>query len=331
MLASTLLLPLLTRANNPFPDIDPATLEGKAALDLYERGVVGGFPDGTFKPGNPVNRAQAAKMLLLAARLEIYDEPNNGRFTDVLEGAWYTSFVMSAAKYNIISGYPDKSFKPDKGINTAEFAKMITIAFGAAESGPFSYGDVPQDAWFARYAGAAQKYDLFPGRGSFLKPEQPLTRGAVAIAIYRMLNSDLQWEGTVPPPVVTPPAQPPPPPPPPPPAPTPPPPAPTPPPPAPTPPPAQTRTIEIDVTTFSFSPSTITVKKGEKVQIRLKGGNGTHGFSSPSLGIDKTVSPGSSQTFDLNTATAGTFAFFCSIPCGSGHGNMFGSIVIQEV
>ena len=103
-LASTLVLPLLTRAQNPFPDIDPTTLEGKAALDLYERGVVGGFPDGTFKPGNPVNRAQAAKMLLLAAGLEIYDMPNNGRFTDVLEGAWYTSFVMSAAQYDIING-----------------------------------------------------------------------------------------------------------------------------------------------------------------------------------------------------------------------------------
>lgn len=127
---------------NPFPDTDVESLEGRAAADLYRRAVIGGFPDGEFKGDRPVNRAEAAKFLLLAAGIDVRELQNNGRFWDVLEGEWYVPFVITAAEEGIINGHPDGSFRPGDTVNTAEFLKMLSIAFGLAEDLPHSYTDV---------------------------------------------------------------------------------------------------------------------------------------------------------------------------------------------
>jgi hypothetical protein len=173
---------------NPFPDTDLDTLEGEAAAMLYSRGVISGFPDGEFKGNQPVNRAEAAKFLLLAAGSEIRNLNNDGLFSDVIDGEWYVPYVMTAANEGIISGYPDGSFKPADTVNTAEFLKMLTLAFDLEEGISYTYSDVPDDAWFAKYAGLAEFYDLFPERGSgLLYPDQDMTRKEVAIAIYQYL------------------------------------------------------------------------------------------------------------------------------------------------
>ena len=43
--------------------------------------------------------------------------------------------------------------------------------------------------WFDDYAGTVFRYDMFPGRTTYLKPASELTRGDVAIAIYTYLSS----------------------------------------------------------------------------------------------------------------------------------------------
>ena len=92
---------------------------------------------------------------------------------------------------------------------------------------------------------------------------------------------------------------------------------------------AATRVIEITVDNWSFSPATITAKKGEKVQITLVGTNGMHSFAVPALSINEPVSAGETKTVMLPTGEAGTFEFLCRIPCGEGHKDMRGSIVIE--
>src|SRR3990167_9170845 len=64
------------------------------------------------------------------------------------------------------------------------------------------------------------------------------------------------------------------------------------------------RIVNITVDNWSFTPSTIRVKKGEKVQLVLTGKSGIHGFSAPGLGLNVTVEPGKTFTVDLNTLTA---------------------------
>lgn len=173
---------------NPFSDTNINSFEGMAAAELYRRSVIGGYPDGEFKGYRDVNRAELAKFLLLARYEYINDVKNNGQFPDVLEGEWYVKFVVQAALLGIINGYPDGLFRPATTVNTAEFLKMITLTFDLETNLPYTYTDVPKDAWYAAYAGMAQQYKMFPYRGDQqLDPGKKLTRDEVAIAIYQYL------------------------------------------------------------------------------------------------------------------------------------------------
>lgn len=175
---------------NPFSDTDIETLEGQAASELYRRGIIGGYPDGEFKGNKEVNRAEAAKFLLYTRYETVEDETNNGQFSDVLDGQWYTKFVVTAANMGIINGYSDNTFKPANTVNTAEFLKMLTLTFDLEQNLPYSYTDVSETDWFTIYAGIAEKYNLFPNRSeNTLLPAENLTREEVAIAIYQYLTN----------------------------------------------------------------------------------------------------------------------------------------------
>jgi hypothetical protein len=177
-------------AMNRFNDVTSQTLEGEAANALAEKNIIGGFPDGSFRGNQPVNRAEAAKFLLMSRLGVKHSALNNGRFTDVLEGEWYVKYIVTAADLGIIDGYKDGTFRPANTVNTAEFLKMLTGAFDLPQNIEHGFSDVPSDVWFARYAGAADAFNLFPGSPEGrLQPERLLTRGEVSIAIYRILNA----------------------------------------------------------------------------------------------------------------------------------------------
>lgn len=89
------------------------------------------------------------------------------------------------------------------------------------------------------------------------------------------------------------------------------------------------RTVLMTVTNFKFEPAQITVKKGEKIKLQVTAIEGTHGLAIPDLGVNVSVAPGQTVTIDIPTMKTGTFSFFCSIPCGSGHRDMRGMIVIE--
>ncbi len=173
-----------------FPDIDLDTPEGVAALDLYERGIIGGYPDGEFKGHLPVNRAELAKFLLSARFEEIPLPQGANPFPDVENGSWYEPYVLTAYDLGIIGGYPDGYFRPEDTVNTAEFLKMISMTFSLAEGYGDSFSDVSESDWFSPFTGAAEEYDFFPARGSFLEPGRELTRYEVAVAISNYLSKN---------------------------------------------------------------------------------------------------------------------------------------------
>ncbi len=90
------------------------------------------------------------------------------------------------------------------------------------------------------------------------------------------------------------------------------------------------RVISISVSNFAFTPGSVAVRKGEKITLRLTGESGRHGFAIPELGINVPVDEGKTVDIELPTDKTGTFSFRCSIPCGSGHRDMTGSITITE-
>lgn len=90
------------------------------------------------------------------------------------------------------------------------------------------------------------------------------------------------------------------------------------------------RVIRVTSENWKFTPNVIRAKKGENITLSLQGLSGLHGFSVPDLGINVPVMQGKTVTVTLPTNKSGTFGLRCSIPCGQGHLDMRGTIVIEE-
>ncbi len=90
------------------------------------RGIINGYADGTFQPGNAVTRAQAAKMLVLSHGWSPFD-PGYPTFWDVPPDNWAYSWVESAYSHSIISGYADGAFHPEYSITRAQLSKMLVL------------------------------------------------------------------------------------------------------------------------------------------------------------------------------------------------------------
>jgi cytochrome c oxidase subunit 2 len=90
------------------------------------------------------------------------------------------------------------------------------------------------------------------------------------------------------------------------------------------------RVIVITAKRFEFSPSEITIKKGETVKLQLKSEDVTHGFFVRPLGIDTEIVPGETKELTLTPQTAGRYRTICDHFCGAGHGGMKMTIVVEE-
>jgi hypothetical protein len=92
-------------------------------------GIVSGFPDGTFKPGKTVTRAEFAVMLMNTLKLQ--GDGSALTFTDKAKiGAWAQKAVAQAIQAGIIKGFIDGTFRPNAVITRAEMATMLAKASG---------------------------------------------------------------------------------------------------------------------------------------------------------------------------------------------------------
>ncbi|MEX2014123.1 MAG: cupredoxin domain-containing protein [Parcubacteria group bacterium] len=76
-----------------------------------------------------------------------------------------------------------------------------------------------------------------------------------------------------------------------------------------------TREFKVTATSFSFSPSTITVNKGDTVKITLKNNDGTHNLNIEGYDNAKTniLNAGQEQTISFVASKSGTFQYYCSV------------------
>ncbi len=114
-----------------FPDVVAGAYYEAAVCHAVRQQFVGGYPDRSFKPGNPVSRAEAVKMLMrvmefdltLRAAKDVVPPP----LVDVPSGQWFTAPVHMAYAYGILplKGWEGFSFHPGTPITRAEAASLI--------------------------------------------------------------------------------------------------------------------------------------------------------------------------------------------------------------
>ena len=98
---------------------------------VYNQGIVGGYPDGSYQANRVINRAELLKIIVEAAydnEFESYGDTSC--FSDVPVGQWYTPYVCFAKSEGIVQGYGDGSFQPAAEINFVEALKMAMVGFG---------------------------------------------------------------------------------------------------------------------------------------------------------------------------------------------------------
>ena len=87
--------------------------------------------------------------------------------------------------------------------------------------------------------------------------------------------------------------------------------------------------FKIKAKQFSFEPSVIEVNKGDKVRLTVESLDVPHGFSILEYGINERLDPGKEVRIEFTADKQGTFTFFCSVFCGSGHTGMKGKIIVR--
>lgn len=116
----------------------------------------------------------------------------SSRFTDT-NGHWAQSQIEELANKNVISGYPDGTFAPDKNVTRAEFAKMIMSYAGlGGQADSMNFTDVNISDWFYAYISGAVSNGLINGiSDSQFAPNTPITRQDACVIIYRYLGNKI--------------------------------------------------------------------------------------------------------------------------------------------
>lgn len=175
---------------SPFPDIRSswARLFIEA---LVERNVIRGFPDGTFRPRDPLTRAQYAVLLTQAFNEPVRREAQ--AFSDLSADFWASGAIQRATQAGFITGFPGGSFQPNASLTRLQ--TLLALNSGLQLDGGTldllalyrDRAEVP--SWATTAVAAVTRHRLVVNhpRPEFLEPLRPITRAEVSVMIYQGL------------------------------------------------------------------------------------------------------------------------------------------------
>ena len=113
-----------------------------AIFQLAERGVIGGFTDGTFRPSSPVTRQQFAKMIVLALGLPVsassvcpFTDVNPAHLVDPNDPLYPDHYVAAAFAHGIVQGRTATLFAPYENISRFQAVTMVVRAIDDIDRG----------------------------------------------------------------------------------------------------------------------------------------------------------------------------------------------------
>ena len=185
-----------------YPDVDESYWAYPQINMLTEKGVIIGYPDGTFKPDANVTRAEFAAMAIRALGQEHTKVVQPVQFTDIDESHWAYSDIQKALYFDLVSCDKDgELFRPDDSVSRAE---SLTVAVNALTTETITvekakevlekvYTDthtIPE--WFIIPAGKAEILGMIvvmpTSSEAQLEAERPATRAEVAAILFNMME-----------------------------------------------------------------------------------------------------------------------------------------------
>lgn len=185
-------------AQTTFSDVSSNYWAAQFIQQLSQRGVIAGFPDGSFRPEEPVTRAQFAAMVNKAFQKTPQRQAIG--FVDVPSNYWASSAIQQAYTIGFLSGYPGNRFEPNQAIPRQQV--LVSLANGLqytpgsnVETTLQYFNDSGNIAGYARSPIAAateQRIVVNYPNVNFLNPTATATRAQVAAFIYQALVSSNQ-------------------------------------------------------------------------------------------------------------------------------------------
>ncbi|AFZ25630.1 putative S-layer protein [Cylindrospermum stagnale PCC 7417] len=176
-----------------FNDV-PNNFWGRRFIDvLSSRGLIKGFPDYTFRPNQPVTRAEFAAILQQAFDSGL--DKSTIAFKDVPTKFWATPAIDQAISTGFLKGYPQNTFKPEQKISRGQV--LVALVSGlklkvpaASKQNLLIYQDakdIPQYATGKITAATANGLVVNYPNPEMLAPNKPATRAEVVAMIHQAL------------------------------------------------------------------------------------------------------------------------------------------------
>ncbi|MBP6921259.1 peptidoglycan DD-metalloendopeptidase family protein [Candidatus Gracilibacteria bacterium] len=183
--------PIVTVTNTPgnFVDVNYNNKFYTSISYFGRLNIIKGFDDGTFRSDKSVTRSELLGIVLKSLDIAPHGEIVTGIFQDVPSEHWVNPLISEAVKRKIVSTEREV-FEPNRPVSRVEFLAILALASG--EEIPLgitkSWTDVSWSHWSHKYAQFALKYKLIDDtEGNTFKPNQPISRGEIAEAVYRYL------------------------------------------------------------------------------------------------------------------------------------------------
>ena len=166
-------------------DVDQTQWYHIAVDFVVSNGLMGGIGNNLFATLEPMTRAMVVQTLYNLEHTPAVEY--TGKFSDVPNGKWYTNAVEWGVESNLISGYGDDTFRPERSVSREE---IVTILHNYAKAkgldvsargdlSAFSDGNTVS-GWATKYVQWAVGSGLMAGDGTGLNPTHTATRAEVA-------------------------------------------------------------------------------------------------------------------------------------------------------
>lgn len=183
-----------------FPDVSDNYWAAPQIKELSEKGVIVGYPDGTFKPDENVTRAEFAAMAIRALGQEHTKVAQPVHFTDIDQLHWAYEDIQKAVYFDLISNSkPEEAFRPDDSVSRGESISVAVNALTTEQISPLKakevlnkykdLNEVPE--WFLVPAGKAEILKMVvvaPDAKDLLDANRPATRAEVSAILFRMME-----------------------------------------------------------------------------------------------------------------------------------------------
>ncbi|KRF10021.1 hypothetical protein ASG89_00255 [Paenibacillus sp. Soil766] len=170
-----------------------------AVNEMGSRMVINGITKDLFQPDQEITRAEFSAIMVRGLGLKL--ESGNASFADVKPSDWFSSAILTAHTYNLISGFEDGTFRPLEKITREQAMIIVAKAMaltnlaekfpnGSADEMLRSYDDSQNvSSWAKNGVSDSLKAGLVSGRTeSLLAPKAYISRAEVAALIQRLLQ-----------------------------------------------------------------------------------------------------------------------------------------------